>query len=165
MEEQQRMNEKEWADNPRLNAWTAAQAAVFETCSPFDRGGWDFSIESLDRLEDLLRRRFTSYEDITAAHGTELVGVAAWYLGEVHVRHHGAQWQCQPEPDPQGLGNDEPYVTIPFARADAYPPADDDPDEDGRPLTVPVNELDALFLRGPGHHLRDTLDRYRPRDR
>ncbi|EHR61019.1 hypothetical protein [Saccharomonospora cyanea] len=163
MEGRQRRGEEKWADNPRLNLWTAAQAAAFETRSPLDSGGWDFSIESLDRLEDLLRRRFASYEDIMAAHDTELVSVAAWYLGEVHVRHYGAQWRCRPEPDPQGLGNDQPYVTIPVSRADEYPPADDDPDGDGRPLTVPVNELDALFLRGPGHHLRDTLTRYRPR--
>ncbi|MFI8202648.1 hypothetical protein [Streptomyces sp. NPDC085937] len=165
MEEQQRRDEQEWADNPRLNAWTAARAAVFETRSPFDGGGWDFGVRSLDRLEDLLRGRFASYEDILAAHDTEFVAVAAWYLGEVHVRLHGAQWQCGPDPDPRGPGNHEPYVTIPFDRADEFPPADDDPDEDGRPLTVPLGELDALFLRGPGYHLRDTLDRYRPRDR
>lgn len=163
MEEQQRMDEREWADNPRLNAWTATQAASFETCSPFDMGGWNFSIESLDPLEDLLRHRFTSYEDIKSARDSRLVTLAAWYLGEVHIRHHGAQWQCRPEPDPDGLGHDQPYVTIPFDRADAYPPADDDPDQDGRPLTVPADELHALFLRGPDHHLTDTLTRYQPR--
>lgn len=161
---QQRVDEREWADNSRLHAWTAAQAAAMETRSPFDEDEGDFSVESLDRLGDLLRRHFSSYEDIMAAHDTELVNVAAWYFGEVHVRHYGAQWQCRPAHDPQAYGNDQPYVTIPFSRADEYPPADDDPDQDGRPLTVPVDELDALFLRGPGHLLRDTLARYRPRE-
>lgn len=102
MDEQQLVDEEEWADNPRLNAWIAAQAASFDMCSPFDMGGWDCSIESLDQLEDLLRGRFTSYEDIKAARDSQLVTLAAWYLGEVHIRHHGAQWQCQPEPDPPG---------------------------------------------------------------
>ncbi|MFD0338248.1 hypothetical protein ACFVH0_06070 [Streptomyces sp. NPDC127117] len=158
-EEEQEAREREYADNPRLAAWLDAQRAAFPEalCASGDAspGTWDFGASSLDHLEQLILRGFTTYEDFEENKGTASVQVAAWYLGEVHNRLHGTQWQCAPEPD-----SGAPYVIIPYERMDEYPPADDDPAQDGRPMCTPTGELSALFLRGPGNHLRDTLAPY-----
>ncbi|MFG3117185.1 hypothetical protein ACGF4C_22625 [Streptomyces sp. NPDC048197] len=160
MDEQQQDQEREWANNPRLEAWISEQRAAFNAHYPPEAGDWDFSVESLDRLEASMRRRFSSCEEIKDERDSGPVGAATWYLGEVHVRTAGAQWQYGTDPDPAAPEYDQPYVTVPYERIDEYPPADDDPAQDGRPLTVPGNELCALFLRGPDNHLRDTLTRY-----
>jgi hypothetical protein len=158
-EEGPEAREREYADNPRLAAWRDEQRAAFPEALGTPRGAspevWDFGAHSLDHLERLILRSFTSYEDFEENKGTPLVQVAAWYLGEVHNRLHGTQWQCAPEPE-----SGAPYVIIPYARRDEYPPADDDPAQDGRPMCTPAGELSALFLRGPDNHLRDTLIPY-----
>ncbi|MGW2021531.1 hypothetical protein [Streptomyces decoyicus] len=160
MDERQQDQEREWADNPRLDAWLSEQRAAFNAHFPPEAGDWDFSIESLDRLEAAMRRRFSSSEEFRAERESGPVGAATWYLGEVHVRTAGAQWQYGAEPDLAAPEHDRPYVTIPYERIDEYPPADDDPAQDGRPLMAPESELRALFLRGPDNHLRDTLAPY-----
>ncbi|MFI9046060.1 hypothetical protein [Streptomyces sp. NPDC053427] len=160
MDEQQQDQEREWANNPRLDAWISEQHAAFNVHFLPEADDWDFSIESLDRLEAFMRRRFSSCEEIKAERDSGAVGAATWYLGEVHVRTAGAQWQYGTEPDLVAPEYDRPYVIIPCEGIDEYPPADDDPAQDGRPMMDPGGELRALFLRGPDNRLRDTLIPY-----
>ena len=54
----------DWADNPRLNTWLAAQHAAFPGWTRDTGQPWDFTVGSLDRLEQLLRARFAVGEAV-----------------------------------------------------------------------------------------------------
>ncbi len=64
-----------------VEAWRADQRAAFDRWTGGERG-WDFTPESLDRLEDAVRA------------DPGLAGLGAWYFGEVLVRTKGATWQA-----------------------------------------------------------------------
>ncbi|MDG4809523.1 hypothetical protein O7634_22475 [Micromonospora sp. WMMD1120] len=85
----------DWADNPRLNAWLAAQRRAFPAWSRQSGQAWDFTVTSVDRLERLLRARFTGWDDLLSAEEAEqpAVLVPGWYLGEVLNRRHPAALQ------------------------------------------------------------------------
>ncbi|MEU4690289.1 hypothetical protein [Actinoplanes sp. NPDC023714] len=140
----------DWADNPRLTTWLAAQQAAFPAWSERTGQDWDFSIDSLDRLERLLRQRFAGWDEVRAAEEAEdpAVTVPAWYLGEVQNRHCGTAWHRNPvapvHPDQPGT----PFVQRPGD------------DEDEVPLSNPFTEIRGLFVRGPGERLRDVVTRY-----
>ncbi|BDM74577.1 hypothetical protein HEK616_80640 (plasmid) [Streptomyces nigrescens] len=138
--------ENAWTSNPLLQKWLARQQAGFEEWAQETGGGWDFSVDSLDRLEDLIRSRYSSIREIEAAEETPFVQVAFWYFGEVFCRCHGLVWQQRPGGDPE----DKPFV---------IGPGDGGLDEDDeRPATNPDGEIPALFLRGEDNHLRDALE-------
>lgn len=141
--------ENEWTTNPRLKEWTAARQTSFEQWASETGGGWDFTIESVDRLEALIRDRFTSSGDVEAAQGTEFVQGAYWYLGEVFVRVHGLQWQQRPGNDPEDL----PFVI----QAGGSGGISED-DENELAVLSPDIEVPALFLRDEHNHLRDALE-------
>ncbi|MER7519433.1 hypothetical protein [Streptomyces sp. NPDC126499] len=151
---------QDWFDNPRLHDWLARQRAAFPAWARDTGQDWDFAPASVDRLERLLRSWYSTYEDIHAAAATPRVQVAAWYLGEVQVRHCGTVWKCRPREALTEWEYDTPFVTLP------EPPV---PEEDGKgeedeegyvPLCVPQDEIEALFLRGPENRLYDVFTRY-----
>ncbi|MFC9622206.1 hypothetical protein ACFTXM_20155 [Streptomyces sp. NPDC056930] len=113
--------------HPDLLAWLTERAQRFEqwaeaTGTP---GTWDFSPQSLDALEDLIRSQYDSdAESLTARRGTFLQG-ACWYIGEVVCRTQGAVWKFEPfavkgaelpplfgEANPSGIV-DDPCVGVP----------------------------------------------------
>ncbi|MFI6040787.1 hypothetical protein ACIA8C_04075 [Nocardia sp. NPDC051321] len=151
----------DWADNPRLNTWLAEQEAAFPEWAQRHEGTWDFTPASLDRLAEIVQERFTTYEEAKAAEHDPFCTVAAWYLGEVQVRHCGTVWHCRPHPGADVDEPDDPFVIVPDDPEDS----DDEPDldDDYQPLCVPISELQALFLRGIDNELRDVLSRYDPK--
>ncbi|MER5683858.1 hypothetical protein [Streptomyces sp. NPDC002205] len=113
--------------HPDLSAWLAERAQSFErwaetTSTP---EAWDFSPQSLDALEDLIRSRYDNdAETLTARRDAFLQG-ACWYIGEVVRRTQGAVWKFEPfavkgaelpslfgEADPSGV-IDDPCVGLP----------------------------------------------------
>ena len=87
--------------HPELLAWLREMSAGFaqwagETGTP-ER--WDFSPESLDALEDVVRARFADEEDVLAAKGSAFVHGATWYIGEVMRRERPEMtWGYDPTP-------------------------------------------------------------------
>src|SRR6266542_5706953 len=88
-----RTKEQEWGDSPRLNTWRAAQQAAFETWAEETGGIWDFTPDSVDRLEEAMRGRYFTWDEVSEAEDGPFLSLASWYLGEVQVRTYGAIWQ------------------------------------------------------------------------
>ncbi|MEU9984718.1 hypothetical protein [Streptomyces sp. NPDC050856] len=107
------IDDPEWTDNPRLNHWLHARAAAFPPWAERAGGGWDFGTGSLDRLEQEIKRRYSSHDEAEAAQDDAFLTVSAWYVGEVHVRNYGAVWRCAPQPGPGAYARTEPVVTLP----------------------------------------------------
>ncbi|MFE5241044.1 MULTISPECIES: hypothetical protein [unclassified Streptomyces] len=93
--------------HPELVEWLSGREAAFESWAtalgPLER--WDFSAESLDDLEEVVRRRFPSLDDVGAAKDGEFVQGATWYVGEAIRRsfaacgtHDPLVWMYDPEP-------------------------------------------------------------------
>ncbi|WP_328318067.1 hypothetical protein [Streptomyces sp. NBC_00388] len=152
----------EWADNPRLGAWLTAQREAFPAWSAEHGGGWDFTAASLDRLEELVRSRFSTWQDADRARDTTLLQVASWYLGEVQMRYDGGvRWRCDPdEPDRPPVAGGYPLVTVPRAElSDAEQELlarEEEEDGDPTPVVDPAARLLTLFT-DPDQHLRDVL--------
>ncbi|QDP96998.1 hypothetical protein FOE78_14670 [Microlunatus elymi] len=91
-------------------AWTAQFGAA---------DAWDFSVASLDRLEQQLLARFGSVEDLLDPANSELAEGACWYLGEVAVRHRDAAWVHHPEePDApaEQTAAQNPWIGRPYVK-------------------------------------------------
>ncbi|MCL2732696.1 MAG: hypothetical protein FWE15_22065, partial [Actinomycetia bacterium] len=94
-----------------------------------------------------------------------LLAVAAWYLGEVQVRHCGAAWRCDPQapPPPGTAAGGQPLLTVPRATLDGHEQDAleelDEIDENPTPLVDPASIIRSLFA-APDSHLRDVLNRY-----
>ncbi|WP_187369913.1 DUF6333 family protein [Streptomyces boluensis] len=175
------LKDPDWHDNPRLNTWLAERRAAFPEWAEEAGGGadaWDFSPESLDRLEALVRARFATYEEIKGAVDEPFMLGASWYLGEVQVRHHNARWRLNPEPD-EDATYDEPAVS---ERPRDEDEEEEDWDEDGEleeddegefddlddegHICLPASDLCDLIARdNPDERLREILDGYRKRRR
>lgn len=56
-------------------------------------GDWDFSPDSLDALEQVVRREAPSVAELTDPARRDLLAGASWYLGEVLRRGLGGQWE------------------------------------------------------------------------
>ncbi|MER6303167.1 hypothetical protein ABT247_26905 [Kitasatospora sp. NPDC001539] len=154
----------EWADNPRLSGWLAEQRRAFPAWAAEHGGDWDFAPASLDRLEDLIRSRFDTWEEVRDARGTPLLEVAAWYLGETLVRRCGVMWRCMPVlPQPHPPAGGYPLVT--YAR-DGLTEYEQEVLEDleerlemSVPLLDPADAIRSLFAV-PGYRLGGTVDRF-----
>ncbi|MFG2490421.1 hypothetical protein ACGFSD_05000 [Streptomyces caniferus] len=173
----------DWEDNHRLNAWLAERRAAFPAWAEEAGGGtaaWDFSPESLDRLEDLVRGAFRTYEEASVAKDAPFLVGAAWYFGEVQVRECGAVWRWCPRPADEPGIFDVPMVAGPVPEPeDGDEPDEEDPHED--PYEDPDDDLDdedeyayicdpmgglrALFLPESEEGLRNALESYRRRVR
>ena len=66
---------RNWAGNPRLNTWLERQRADFPAWARETGQQWDFTVESLDRLEELLRKRFAGWEELHADPFGEIRGL------------------------------------------------------------------------------------------
>ncbi|UJB46000.1 hypothetical protein [Streptomyces sp. A1-5] len=137
--------ENAWTSGSLWQEWLARQKAGFEGWSQETGGGWDFSMASLDRLEDLIRSRYSSIREIEAAEQTPFAQAAYWYFGEVFCRCHRLVRQQRPGGDP----DDKPFVIDPGDGGTA--------EDDERAATSPDVEIPALFPRGEDNHLRDAL--------
>ncbi|SIM69830.1 hypothetical protein [Micromonospora cremea] len=146
-----------WADNPRLNTWLAAQQTAFPVWSRETGQAWDVTVDSLDRLEQLLRERFASRDDLLAAEEAEqpAVMVPGWYLGEVLNRNCGTVWHRNPVEPTHPDQPKTPFVQLPENPGAEYE------DEDDLPLVCnPFTEIRGLLVRGPSYHLRQVVNRY-----
>ncbi|WP_419996227.1 hypothetical protein [Streptomyces boninensis] len=84
---------------PDLPAWLAERSRQFDgwcraTGAP--EGTWDFSPASLDALEELVRARYGSEEQIDDDRMGLFLQGACWYVGEVAVRQRGYRWHFWP---------------------------------------------------------------------
>lgn len=154
--------------HPELAAWLNERAAAFEewaeaTGTP-ER--WDFSTESMDALEDLVRRTFSDEEAFLSARSETFVQGAVWYVGEMLCRHKGAEWAYDPwSPD----SDDPPRMFTPEQRAVddtpyvIFPDFDEELTEEDRTF-FPLGTLTMLYwsideLDNPVDiHLADLLD-------
>ncbi|MEU3838673.1 hypothetical protein AB0E88_01325 [Streptomyces sp. NPDC028635] len=153
------MSEQQWTDHPRLHAWLRQQEAAFPGWCADHPGVWDFSPESVDRLEAVVRARFGTAAQVRAARRTPEVTVPAWYLGEVCVRA-GAVWKHNPgapdDPDAwEGL-----FVGVPDDPMEDPDHEDLYEDEDYRPAAVPVAELRGMFTKGSDWRLRRVVEEF-----
>ncbi|MEV0094985.1 hypothetical protein [Streptomyces sp. NPDC050738] len=157
----------DWADNHRLNSWLDQRREAFPAWAEEAGGGtivWDFSPESLDRLEGLVRTRFATYEEMVAAGSAPFLVGAAWYFGEVQVKRCGAAWRWCPKPGDEPTAHDSPMVAR--ARPDAEDEDQGDEDvygDDGDAydhVCEPAGCLRALLLRESEANLRDALELY-----
>jgi hypothetical protein len=143
------------SDNPLLNGWLESMRERFPAWSERHGGGWDFAVESLARLQDLVR---TAYDGdcarAKADRDSDFLQVASWYVGEVHNRHYGSVWQWHPD----SLAATPPvhaFVIQPFDRLEDFP----DPDgieEDARPAYTPLDRLCGFLLPDNGDLVEDT---------
>lgn len=153
----------EWADNPRLNTWLATQREAYPAWAAEHGGDWDFTIDSLERLEALLRSTFATWEDANDAADGPLLSLAAWYVGETLLRPYGAQWRCVPTPpDPELPVGGQPILIIALETMTEQELTALEKEEargdDPRPYVEPISEILSLFAVGPDHRLRDALE-------
>ncbi len=148
-----------WTGHPRLRAWLQEQEAGFPCWAASHSGLWDFSPESVDRLEAALRAQFSSWEDVRAAQRTPQVTVPAWYLGEVCVRA-GAVWKHNPDSPADPETWEGPFVGVPGDPMEDPDHEDLYEDEDYLPAAVPVSELRGMFLKSPPWRLRNVVEEF-----
>jgi hypothetical protein len=78
----------------RLKAWLTSHEAGFpEWTATYAPGtDWDFTPESLDALEEVVRRVTPSLEELLSAERRSFRDGAVWYFGEVLRRGLGGSW-------------------------------------------------------------------------
>ncbi|MFJ6571216.1 hypothetical protein ACIQNU_27760 [Streptomyces sp. NPDC091292] len=148
------------SDNPVLRAWLERQRGAFEGWRVRHEGVWDFRPDSLDRLEDLVRASYGSYEEARADEDGDLLPVAAWYTGEVHNRHFGTVWQYHPDSPAAPGPRIRPFVTPPWDRLFDYRD-EDGIEDDARPKFTPMEALFRVLVPADTLPLRDG-SRYEP---
>ncbi|MFG2833013.1 hypothetical protein ACGFWI_37100 [Streptomyces sp. NPDC048434] len=136
------------SDNWVLNAWLTVQRSKFPGWAEQAPGTWDFSLDSLARLENLIRDRYGTTEQAHQDEGGDFLQTASWYVGEVHNRHFGTVWQYHP--DSMEIPGAWPFVTVLFDRLFEFPD-EDGIEPDSRPLYTPLNRLHGILTPGNGH--------------
>ncbi|MYV41046.1 hypothetical protein GT030_19760 [Streptomyces sp. SID1328] len=145
-----------WHHNPRLNTWLEAARTAFDSLAAETGGDWDYSPASLDRLERLLLSRYGTWEDIYHHQDDPVLMAAAWYLGEIAVRRHGAVWAWSPDgPRPGDDWPGSPRLTYPresltAPETDALD-AGEETGEDPLPTVVPLSHVGSLYAEGERH--------------
>ncbi|MEC3919288.1 hypothetical protein [Nocardia sp. CDC160] len=79
-----------------LTAWCHQRESRFQTWATEYTGGsakYDFSVDSLDLLERLVKSRLSGFSDFERPENQEFIDGAIWYLGETIVRQGKAQWR------------------------------------------------------------------------
>ncbi|MGP8297870.1 hypothetical protein ACTPOK_07955 [Streptomyces inhibens] len=140
------------SDNSVLNAWLTIQRSEFPGWAEQAPGTWDFSLDSLARLEVLIRDRYATAEQADQDQGGDFLQTASWYVGEVHNRHFGTLWQYHP--DSVDIPGAWPFVTVPFDRLFEFPD-EDGIEPDNRPLYTPVHRLCGILTPDNGHLATD----------
>jgi hypothetical protein len=108
-----------------LEAWLTERERAFPrwAAAHADAGTWDFSPESLDALEALLRHTLRSPADLATPEGRELAEQSAWYLGEVMICVKGGRWHYIPgEPHPVIPAVGRPHIRQPSPDGDVVVP-------------------------------------------
>lgn len=141
------------SDNPVLNAWLEILRGEFPAWAERHGGGWDFSLGSLVRMEELVRSTYSGSAQAQAEIGGDFHQTAAWYVGEVHNRHVGTVWQYHPD-SLELVPGAWPFVIVPFERLEEFPD-EDGIEPDGRPLYSPVHRLCGVLDPGNGHLATD----------
>ncbi|BBZ64626.1 hypothetical protein MINS_00550 [Mycolicibacterium insubricum] len=72
--------------SPVLNSWLMKWQNEFPSWAQRHPGEWDFSAESMDRLDELILGRVSDAASFAAAENRDLVEGACWYLGEGLIR-------------------------------------------------------------------------------
>ncbi|MEU0371035.1 hypothetical protein ABZ070_12375 [Streptomyces sp. NPDC006283] len=145
--------------NPVLDAWLQIQQREFPAWAQDRDGDWDFTPDSHENMETLVRSRCTSSDQAWQERGSDFLQAAAWYVGEVHNRVCGTQWQYHPDSataDPTVW----PFVTVPFDRVFGFED-EDGIESDARPLYTPVSRLCGI-LDADGGSLVADLDVHTP---
>ncbi|MFI6683958.1 hypothetical protein [Streptomyces sp. NPDC050485] len=155
------MSEQQWTDHPRLRAWLREQEAAFPRWAASHPGVWDFSADSVDELERVIRAEFAAgeWEEVRAARRTPQVTVPAWYFGEVCVRA-GAVWKVNPAAPTDPDAWDGPFVGVPGDPMEDPDHEDLYEDDDYLPASVPVPELRDMFLKSPPWRLRNVVEEF-----
>jgi hypothetical protein len=97
----------------QLGPWLQRQEAAFRHWDP-DGGPWDFSPESIERLERALLSTVPAEDGADPDAGHPVLTAAAWYLGEVVVRAFHGRWTLyEGEPQPGDLTQGRPVVRLP----------------------------------------------------
>ncbi|GAB2962662.1 hypothetical protein GCM10027280_59390 [Micromonospora polyrhachis] len=89
------------ADTADLPTWLVRREADFAdwTAAYAPGATLDFSRESLDALEEAVRRAVPTREDLVSTANREFLDGASWYLGEVIRRELGGQWMLEGSSD------------------------------------------------------------------
>lgn len=92
------------ADAENLRAWQAYREQAFPAWVQEHSadGPWDFTADSLDRLEALVIRRIPTPDALDDPGTKDFVDAAAWYLGEVLLRARGSGGWMFRSQDPAG---------------------------------------------------------------
>lgn len=142
--------------HPWLTQWLAERERKFtawakDTSRP--AATWEFTPESLDVLEDLVRSRAADEDDLARPELMAFVEGAEWYVGEMLRRHREAHWTYHaPESGPSGGGaEDNPFVGRPFVAKD--PPS--------TLATVPLVEIEAVLWEDGTGLLRTAFEEFR----
>ncbi|MEU9062561.1 hypothetical protein AB0D13_27795 [Streptomyces sp. NPDC048430] len=154
---EEKQAEEEAAHNLALTAWLDAQKQAFETWKRHreEWGPWDFTVDSLARLEAMVRAAYASPDRAREKAGEAEITVAAWYLGEVHNRAFGTGWRLTPG----GSGLPKPRITPPWDRRDAFYFTDPEHiEEDARPVYTPTDVICSLPARPPERGLLHRID-------
>jgi hypothetical protein len=98
-----------------LASWLAKRRAGFAmwAAAYADLGGWDFSVDSLDGLESLVRGLVVAVDDLVDPANREVLQACAWYLGEVMIRARGGEWRYD---------GSEPIVDQPWPHGESRSP-------------------------------------------
>ncbi|MFG2828557.1 hypothetical protein ACGFWI_14040 [Streptomyces sp. NPDC048434] len=134
--------------HPELLAWLNERAATFERWSQSTGivEDLDFSDASLETLEDLVRSRYETHEQVSEARTGEFIQGAVWYIGELLRQRFGMVWGYEPCRPVEGTSPalfTEPgeWVTeTPFVVAPAKLP-----DHDGE-AWYPMGSLLSLYV-------------------
>ena len=131
-----------------LDNWLARHAQSFPGWAGAHAmaGPWDFSPESLDALEGLLRTTLPPTGEFVSPQEKALADQATWYVGEVMIRTKGGRWFYNPgDPDPYN-----PVVGRPHVRQDTPVSS----------LAVPILAIRGMLRTPEPGVLRARLDRY-----
>ena len=138
--------------DPWLHRWLTERQQAFPGWAAATGPGncWDFTPESLDRLERLVRERIDDSNRLEDRADTFAQG-AIFYVGEVGRRHRGAHWEylaIDPDDDagPHSLAN--PYAGDPYVIQDG-------PDAG---VVMPLMALTAVVDRPGDGVLRERFD-------
>jgi len=145
----------------QLRRWLEDRSRAFDAWARETgmRGPWDFTPESLDALEELVRSRYGTEPELLADRAGDFLQGAIWYVGETACRRDGMVWHYWPfDPDgstPALFGMDEPGIidTPSVGRPGAREGQGTDPWGLLRTLYWEVDDID----RPVETHLRDIV--------
>ncbi|MFB8181031.1 hypothetical protein ACFC8N_34385 [Streptomyces sp. NPDC055966] len=165
------IDDPSYQDNPHLNAWLDAAGADFTALAEQAGGSWDFSPDSLPRLEHLVLDRYATWEEQYEDRRGPFLCAVGWYVGEVLVRHHGAVWVWPPDTPCPSPDRSCPAVTYPYDHlTDREAEAVAASEEDGESLlpTVDPHHIVGTLYRANSHlsvaleHFEDWRDDLTP---